>query len=297
MKKILLSVAVIAFVGTAIAGATGAFFSDTETSTGNTFTAGAIDLKIDNVQHYNGMVCVTDEQEVYTWVPSDFVSLDDDNHPYIEGNYDAGVWNDANPGAYPMAGEDCVGTWTLTDLTGEKFFSFDDVKPGDMGENTISIHVENNEAWACVAVSNVEQADNTQTEPESSVDTDGLDSGELGGVLNFFAWADDGDNIYEPGEDEVPFTQNPVSGNDIEDGVWAIADSSTGTPLDPNATAYVGVQWCAGDMTVDHNTGTITCDGTNVGNESQTDSMTADIEFTVVQSRNNLEFICGEGDE
>ena len=42
MKKILISLAVIGAVGAIAAGATGAFFSDTETSTGNTFTAGAI---------------------------------------------------------------------------------------------------------------------------------------------------------------------------------------------------------------------------------------------------------------
>ena len=58
MKKILLSLAIIAVVGAVAVGVTGAFFSDTETSTGNTFTAGAIDLKVDSEQHYNGNVCV-----------------------------------------------------------------------------------------------------------------------------------------------------------------------------------------------------------------------------------------------
>ena len=43
------------FVGGLVAGATGAFFSDTETSTGNTFAAGAIDLGIDNESYYNGV--------------------------------------------------------------------------------------------------------------------------------------------------------------------------------------------------------------------------------------------------
>ena len=40
-----------------ISGATGAFFSDTETSQGNTFTAGAIDLLVDNESYYNGNRC------------------------------------------------------------------------------------------------------------------------------------------------------------------------------------------------------------------------------------------------
>jgi predicted ribosomally synthesized peptide with SipW-like signal peptide len=47
MKKIILSVAVLALVGAGVFGITRAYFSDTETSTGNTFTAGTIDIKVD----------------------------------------------------------------------------------------------------------------------------------------------------------------------------------------------------------------------------------------------------------
>ena len=49
--------------------ATGAFLSDTETAVGNTFTAGTIDLKVDNESYYNGAV-----SEHTTFGPSD---LDD----------------------------------------------------------------------------------------------------------------------------------------------------------------------------------------------------------------------------
>jgi spore coat-associated protein N len=48
MKKILISLAIIAVVGAIGFGATRAYFSDTETSTGNTFTAGTIDLAVDS---------------------------------------------------------------------------------------------------------------------------------------------------------------------------------------------------------------------------------------------------------
>src|SRR3989338_4239495 len=48
MKKILYSAGLIVFVAALALGATGAFFSDSETSTGNILTAGAIDLQIDN---------------------------------------------------------------------------------------------------------------------------------------------------------------------------------------------------------------------------------------------------------
>lgn len=47
MKKILTSVLTIALVVTIVGGATIANFFDTETSNGNTFTAGSLDLKLD----------------------------------------------------------------------------------------------------------------------------------------------------------------------------------------------------------------------------------------------------------
>ncbi len=57
ISKILGSIALIAFTGTVAVSATGAFFSDTESSTGNTFTAGSIDLSIgsQSTSSYNGI--------------------------------------------------------------------------------------------------------------------------------------------------------------------------------------------------------------------------------------------------
>ncbi len=46
MKRILFSLAMIAAVGAVVVGATGAYFSDTETSADNTFTAGTIDISL-----------------------------------------------------------------------------------------------------------------------------------------------------------------------------------------------------------------------------------------------------------
>jgi predicted ribosomally synthesized peptide with SipW-like signal peptide len=48
MKKILISLAIIGVVAAIAVGATVAYFSDTETSIGNTFTAGSLDLKLSN---------------------------------------------------------------------------------------------------------------------------------------------------------------------------------------------------------------------------------------------------------
>jgi predicted ribosomally synthesized peptide with SipW-like signal peptide len=58
MKRIIGSSVMLLAVLAVIVGGTGAFFSDTESSTGNVFTAGSIDLKVDHMAaSYNGESC------------------------------------------------------------------------------------------------------------------------------------------------------------------------------------------------------------------------------------------------
>ncbi|MFA4831278.1 MAG: TasA family protein [Patescibacteria group bacterium] len=60
MKKIVISLGIIVVTAVITIGGTFALFSDTETSTGNIFTAGSIDLKVDHVkQIYNELDCKT----------------------------------------------------------------------------------------------------------------------------------------------------------------------------------------------------------------------------------------------
>ncbi len=48
MKKIIISLGIIGVVAAAVIGGTIAYFSDTETSSGNTLTAGVIDIVVDD---------------------------------------------------------------------------------------------------------------------------------------------------------------------------------------------------------------------------------------------------------
>ena len=65
MKRILLSAGMIAVVGALAVGGTIAFYNDTETSTGNIFTAGSIDLTVDHTRaSYNGEECETCHLEI-----------------------------------------------------------------------------------------------------------------------------------------------------------------------------------------------------------------------------------------
>lgn len=159
----------IAAVAAVVVGATTAYFSDTETSTGNTFTAGSLDLKIDSEQHYNGNVCKLNDQGSWIWV----------------GN---------NP--YPVPETPCDGSWAEADLGAHKFFNFSDLKPGDWGENTISLHVYNNDAWGNMQIKFSKNLDNTCTEPENSVDATCSDAepmpGELLSNMTFKTWLDQG---------------------------------------------------------------------------------------------------------
>lgn len=61
MKKIILSVFTILLVSALTFGATQALFSDEETSTGNTFTAGSLDLTVNGINDPLGVVFSADQ--------------------------------------------------------------------------------------------------------------------------------------------------------------------------------------------------------------------------------------------
>ena len=64
MKKILISTSIIGVVAAAVIGITVAYFNDTETSTGNIFVAGDLDLKVDHkYAMYNEKECTSECEE------------------------------------------------------------------------------------------------------------------------------------------------------------------------------------------------------------------------------------------
>ena len=419
--KILAGLAMIVFVGALAVGATGAFFSDTETSTGNIFTAGSIDLKIDHsLSTYNGdpnggdFTIVSNTQTTFSgddgagnavnltfqhagwtadldgghvggppndgandgsfWIwatqgPSNanvnqtntftrtfnvngpvigatlyiaadnfytvtlngnpvgseqvsnnnFSSVTEDTYVVAPASFVQGLntlvvvaTNQAGGGGDPTFNPAGIlfklvvdGSGIFVDpinLTGEPFWNFDDVKPGDEGRDDFSLHVETNNAWACMIIENVENDDNTCTEPESDplvpdaecnasslVDLNNSPLGELGNYLNLFLWRDlNADGIYNPpGETSL---SSGLIGSGLS---LAIHDSTTGNGvLVASSTEYIGSAWCAGVQNVNGTTGVITCDGSTMGNEAQTDSLIADLTFYAEQQRHNPNFQC-----
>lgn len=380
-SRILLGLMLIVGAGGAVATGTSAFFSDTETSTGNTFTAGAIDLKVDHtLQTYNGnlvggsLTIVSDTQtqvNAHNGVPLTFVhpgwtasipgatwiwETDGPTDPTVtegftftrtfnwsgsataatlmvaadnyytvslngnpvgdelvdENNFQAGTQDNFNvlgflvPGVNTLTfvatnkgvpGSDGFGnpagllfkltidgadnTWTEKDLeSGDVFWNFDDIKPGDSGTNVVSLHVYDNDAYACLMAENIQDNENTVVEPELP---DGGPNGELSPFLKLFVW-DDGaasDGVYNVGDPIIYGPNQPLS-------LFTTAEKLS---LIATTTKYIGMAWCFGEQSL--NGSTIECDGSGDGyNVSQTDSVVADLEFLAVQQRNNSEFQC-----
>ncbi|KXB07653.1 hypothetical protein AKJ51_00455 [candidate division MSBL1 archaeon SCGC-AAA382A20] len=214
--KILYSVLFVGFaIMMGVAGSI-AIFSDTERSEGNTFQAGALDLKIDLV---SSTASYTDE--VFEWGEKDLAE-------------------------------------------GDLFFNWFDIKPGDNGEATISVHVENNPALLWISFENLEDYEMGQTEPETKVDDTpgdpGLNNGELSENLLFTVWIDDGNNKLDPGETVVC------------EGTPAEEETIGPAYIENCCTYYLGIKWWVPK---------------EVGNRIQTDSLQGSIVFYAEQARNN----------
>lgn len=301
MRRIIFGLFVVAGAAAAIgAGVTGAFFSDTETSTGNTFAAGAIDLKIDNESYYNGNVCAPDTQDV-----------DEDT------NTSEYVWQGDSP--YPVEGTDCSTSFPESDLDdGLLFFNFTDIKPDDEGEDTISIHVQN-DAHVCLDMTLTSDDDSSSTEPElgtpdAEEDENDTWDGELADTIQMLWWADDGDNVYEEGENQITNGVQTITAMFGEDRTFsvALADADENVwgeegPVPADETVYIAKAWCMGTLTPDpvQDDGGqspsvdpgVNCDGTLLNNLTQTDSVTMDIAFRAEQARHNEDFQCGDDEE
>lgn len=249
MKKILTSLSIIAFAAAMAIGATVAYFNDTETSSGNTFTAGSIDLTVDSFGAFRNGVGIPDTP------------------------------------------------WLARNLTSEKFFDFDDVKPGDWFDRSISLHVENNPAWACLLIKNRHNDEHDLTDPEQEArdttqgDTNGLGNGELGQNMYALGWFDSNVNgkLNEP--QEKRFVDSFF---DVFTKI-ALHDSTTNNgSLNPQIPIeFLQLNLCAGTPIVAGD-GTVTCNGSLMDNKSQTDSITADLQLYVEQVRNNPNFKCAD---
>ena len=185
-------------------------------------------------------------------------------------------------------------SWALKNLKPfcDYFFRFFDVKPGDTGQNTISIHITKNPAWVCLDFLNLKDRDNGNNEPESQEDANGPLGGELSSGLEFFGWMDDGDNTYEIAERILFGTSTQAATTTLRGMSYALADATHGTAFPVNSTRYVGIHWCAGNLQVSTTTGAVSCDGSVLGNGVQTDSMKLAVSLRAVPAKDQKNFTC-----
>ncbi len=431
MNRLFTGIATIALVGVVVAGATVAFYNDTETSTGNVFTAGSVDLKVDHTYaEYNGEVCnncvegdtelivnggfetpalgngqwaVYPDGSLTSWdvtggsagleiqnnaagaphsgnqlaeldshTPGDsasgieqvvdtvpgqqyrltfYHSPRPNNGPDTDNAIELGVLVTSTSGvmvndvigqpsysgsgtvwkeytydfvaldaqttvSFTDAGSqqdtlggylddislvtlDCDDTytyggtctlWSETDLSGETFWNFNDVKPGDWGKSIISLHVYGNEAYSCLFPHNIVDDENTRIDPEIEANDTTDAVGELSGELEFFVWGDaNANNMYDVSE--TVYVPAGTSFDQIQQNMIAM-------PLLPNTpVSLIGFDWCAGTQTGPQNTGDsdpITCSGSGMGDIAQTDKVISEFVAYAEQQRNNDGFNCAD---
>lgn len=135
-----------------------------------------IDLKIDSQCHY------------YNYDPSNANAISEGE---LSGLVDVGCFFNGKS----------FGTWSETDLGREKFFNFSDLKPGDRGEDTISLHATGGDGCGQIIFRNIKESGNECNEPETqSADPDCKNKapgkkemkGELREALEFSMWLDQG---------------------------------------------------------------------------------------------------------
>jgi predicted ribosomally synthesized peptide with SipW-like signal peptide len=229
-------------VGLASAGAglgTSAFFSDEEAFENNTLQAGTLDLKLDyKATYFGGPGRLADIQSMGY---PDAKIVDDDEGRYLlrqaPSPADMQAWEDLVQGeefdfCSPAADE------FLVNGDGIPMFTLEDVKPGDSGEVTASIHICDNPGYLRMVGDLTGNAENDQNEPELDAegeDTDGM--GELADAIEVCVWYDeDCDNVYEP---TGTGQQNELEVALVSD----VSGSMSGAPLSAlktAATSFVG---------------------------------------------------------
>lgn len=178
---------------------------------------------------------------------------------------------------YPVPGTPCDGTWLPVNLGVQKFFNFADVKPGDSGEDTLSLHLNNNDAWLRLVIDGVTDTEGNPacTEPELAAESNcPQTNGDLRSQMLFSVWFDgiEGttyacNNIQDSGEQTI-IAAGPI---DLAGEIWNLKDYNE-MYLKGGETACFGIKWEL---------------PSTVGNNAQTDTFGFNASFQVVQYRNN----------
>ena len=217
-----MSVGMLVFVGAVVVGGTGAFFTDTESSTGNVFTAGSVSLTLGPATH--------------TWL---------------------GQPNTTLPNNY--------FNWNNTTQS----IQMPDLKPGDFGRITKPLTNGANDAFLCARI--LATSENPTT------------GANISDHLKFRVVPSTG-----PGDTVANlFGAVPV-------GQWFSPTMPAPTmPLTAGQTSNLSVEYCFGDFDGP------SCDviGAGAYNHVMNTSVSIDVQYYVIQQRNNAGFTCDDLNE
>ncbi|QKY18070.1 vWA domain-containing protein [Halorubrum sp. CBA1229] len=202
----------IGAIGVASAGAgigTSAYFSDEESFDDNSLTAGELDLKLDYKATYAGGPGRL--SEVDSWYSADGPGEPFDVQEIEDGTYLIGETPDNTEDMWADEVQNtdlCAPDLGLINGDEIPVFALDDVKPGDSGEVTVSLHVCDNPAWMYMNGALTANDENGQSEPEADVDETGGDPGEGAGELadniQTTLWYDENcNNVLDGGDDDT----------------------------------------------------------------------------------------------
>lgn len=142
-------------------------------------------------------------------------------------------------------------------------FNWNDVKPGDYGEATISLHIDNNDAWLEMKIGNYLNEEMGMNEPEELADETPFD-GDLAQNLHLKIWEDMGG---EPGNNEYDDGEKVF----FEDTADTLPERIVLGNIPGCESYYIGFSWMV---------------PFDVGNEIQTDMVQFDVIFSAEQYRN-----------
>ncbi|WP_229126284.1 SipW-dependent-type signal peptide-containing protein [Halapricum desulfuricans] len=225
-RTVLAGMGTIGVAGAAAGFGTSAYFSDTETFENNSLVAGSLDLKVDWQQTYtgpNGDVPIN----AYPDHDGDGWQSLDDGTEYAPGSPITLACSDLESGdGLP---EDVFAAPNRTTDNGGpieeqgSLIVLDDVKPGDSGEVTFSLHLCDNPGYLWLNGQVLENAENGFTEPEA---TDPDESGAPSFDLTFDS-ADDATLVQDG---------NPIT-SEVDD------DGNAAEPEWPDPSTVEGPYW------------------------------------------------------
>ncbi|MGQ4555642.1 VWA domain-containing protein [Halobellus sp. GM3] len=237
----------IGAIGAASAGAglgTSALFSDTESFEDNTLTAGELDLKLDYKATYAGGPGRL--SEVDSWYsesgPGEPFTVEEiEDGTYLIGEVPSPGENEDWPSVVQEQ-DFCAPEAGLINGDEIPVFTLDDVKPGDSGEVTVSLHICDNPAWMYMNGELTANDENGQSEPEAEVDGSGGDpgegAGELADAIETTLWYDENcNNVLDGGDDETSSDASCVqlvldTSGSIGGDIGTVQDSANGLAND-----------------------------------------------------------------